>query len=751
MSIRQRSYLFHWIVSLRMKPMFRLVLWISIALHFVIPTSFSHAQDPSWSTINATGNPSERHENGFVAYNGKLYLIGGRSPKPVQIYDPDTNSWSDGASPGFQMHHFQAVVYNDLIYVIGAYTGVCCDGESGISHVWTYNPQTNQWNQSHEIPSNRRRGSTGAVVHNNKIYIIGGIEGGHGSAATPYDWFDEYDPATGEWRVMPNAPRVRDHFHAVLYNNKIYLTGGRDTSDPSFVNKTISEIDVYDFGTGNWSTLSTTLPTPRGGTSSILYRGEILVIGGESNSQELAHNATEALNPNTQTWNTLSTLNVGRHGTQATILNDAVYIAAGAAQRGGTPELDSIEKYEDTSTGLSFFTQSLKRNWNLLSLPFSMSEDFYLSIYNSVDLDGISPYTWSGSNYVPSSNLASGTAFWLKLSGNPGSVIQNFEGTPVDQVQFSLDQGWNMIASPSCNNVSISSSSTSPSGAIAEGLTYHYQTGGYQPAFNFSNPRGVLNQGKGYWVFANTNATLTLTCGSGKQPHGEQLTLEDVSRTFGQFTIRDTDSGKQSLFFGNSLKKPEQRLSYQLPPQGPRGEFDARFTDDSRLTELSNAVVRINGTFPITFTYDKSPENKEGYLFVDEVSQAGDILHTNQLTPTEHIQLYDTDIAYLRVRFEETLADHPTQFALHGNYPNPFNPTTRITFDAPQRGDLTLRVVDILGREVHHAAYTGIEASSNQSISFDAKDLPAGIYIYALTLETENQIFSQSGRMTVLK
>ena len=737
-----------------MKPMPRLVQWICIALLLGIPTSLSFAQDdPSWSTISASGTPFERHENGFVAYNGKLYLLGGRSVKPVQIFDPETNTWSTGASPSFQMHHFQAVVHNDLIYVIGAYTGVCCDNESGITHVWTYNPQTDQWNQSHEIPSNRRRGSTGAVVYNNKIYIVGGLDGGHGASATAYKWFDEYDPATGQWKVLPDAPRVRDHFHAVLYNNKIYLTGGRDTSDPGFINRTTTEVDVYDFSTGNWSTLSSNLPTPRGGTASILYRGEILVIGGESNSQVPAHDETEALNPITQSWTDRPSLNVGRHGTQAALLNDIVYIAAGAAERGGEPELNSIERYQDSSSGLSSFTQSLKRNWNLLSLPLSTSEEFFTSIYNTADLDGISPFTWNGSSYVSTANLTAGTPFWLKLDGNPSSVIQTIQGTPVDQVQFSLSQGWNMIAAPSCNNVGIVSSSTSPNGAIVEGLTYKYDIGGYQDGFTFSFPRGLLEQGKGYWVFANSNASLTLSCNSGKQSSTEELTLQDVSRTFGSLTVRDNSAGRQTFYFGSLLDKPEQRISYQLPPRGPKGEFDVRLTDNSRLTEQPDASIRINdASFPLTISFDQPPADKKGRLIVEEVSPAGDILHTHQLLHTQNVQIFDGSVSLLRTRFEDlSVHDLPEQFTLHGNYPNPFNPTTRITFDIPVRGDLSLRVIDMLGKEVHTQTYTGLEPSVNQSISFDAQDLPAGIYIYSLVLETQNQAFTQSGKMTLLK
>ena len=350
-------------------------------------------------------------------------------------------------------------------------------------------------------------------------------------------------------------------------------------------------------------------------------------------------------------------------------------------------------------------------------------------------------------------SLTTGTGFWLKLTGNPNSIIQTIQGTPIDQLQFSLTQGWNLIASPSCTNIAINSSSTFPSGAIAEGLTYFYETGGYKPAFSFSFPRGLLNQGMGYWVFATTNATLNLSCGSGKQAPEERLSLEDVSSSFGSITVRDARSGSQTLYFGNTLQRQEEAISYKLPPKGPEGDFDVRYTNDTRLTQESNAVVRINyATFPLSVSFDDTPAKKEGVLFIDEMNQAGTVIHTHQLSESQSIQIFDSNISYLNIRFEESLKeDVPMQFSLHGNYPNPFNPTTRITFDIPERGDLTLRVVDMLGREVYSNTYLGLEPSSNQSISFEANDLPAGMYVYVLSLQTGNQLLTQSGRMTLLK
>lgn len=288
--------------------------------------------------------PTARHENAFVMANGKFYLIGGRHNRPVNEYDPITKTWTEKSEPPMQMHHFQAVYFNEKIYIIGAFTGNFPD-ETALTNVYIYDPATDTWTVGTEIPENRRRGSAGAVHHNGKIYVVGGITNGHNSGAV--SWFDEYDPATGTWSPLADAPHARDHFQVAVANGKLVAAGGRTTSYATneLNNLTVSNADIYDFSTQTWTTAATPIPTPRGGTAVAFKDNEILVIGGETASQLSAHNETEAFNVNTQTWRTLSPLVTGRHATQAIVHDNKVYIAAGSKEKGGngSTELTSIE------------------------------------------------------------------------------------------------------------------------------------------------------------------------------------------------------------------------------------------------------------------------------------------------------------------------------------------------------------------------------------------------------------------------
>ena len=88
----------------------------------------------------------------------------------------------------------------------------------------------------------------------------------------------------------------------------------------------------------------------------------------------------------------------------------------------------------------------------------------------------------------------------------------------------------------------------------------------------------------------------------------------------------------------------------------------------------------------------------------------------------------------------------PGKYILYQNYPNPFNPATVIQYQLPQEGVVKLKVYDILGREVS-VLVDQLQGVGRYSVTFNASNLPSGIYIYRLSAAN----FESVKKMIVIK
>ncbi len=96
---------------------------------------------------------------------------------------------------------------------------------------------------------------------------------------------------------------------------------------------------------------------------------------------------------------------------------------------------------------------------------------------------------------------------------------------------------------------------------------------------------------------------------------------------------------------------------------------------------------------------------------------------------------------------DEQSKNIPNEFQLFQNYPNPFNPTTTIRFTLQVSSFTSLKVYDVLGREVVATLVNGELHAGEHSVQFNAKQLPSGVYYYRL--QSGNNI--QTMKMELLK
>ncbi|MBN8569160.1 MAG: Cys-Gln thioester bond-forming surface protein [Ignavibacteria bacterium] len=86
------------------------------------------------------------------------------------------------------------------------------------------------------------------------------------------------------------------------------------------------------------------------------------------------------------------------------------------------------------------------------------------------------------------------------------------------------------------------------------------------------------------------------------------------------------------------------------------------------------------------------------------------------------------------------------EYALAQNFPNPFNPSTKIAFSLPKQGNVTLKVYNMLGKEIA-TLVNEVRSMGNYEINFDGANLSSGVYFYKLEAEG----FSEVKRMMLIK
>ena len=117
--------------------------------------------------------------------------------------------------------------------------------------------------------------------------------------------------------------------------------------------------------------------------------------------------------------------------------------------------------------------------------------------------------------------------------------------------------------------------------------------------------------------------------------------------------------------------------------------------------------------------------------------------------PTGASQTYRPNICFvidLLTGNQNISSSIPNKYSLSQNYPNPFNPTTKISFDLPKQGFVTLKVYDVLGKEVAKLVNEQRNAGS-YIIDFNASHLSSGVYYFRI----ESGEFMQVKKMVLIK
>ena len=515
-----------------------------------------------WNDQTDDENYTARHECSFVQAGDKFYLFGGReNSSSLDVYNYQVKTWSTISNSAPQeFNHFQALEHKGLIWVIGAFKTNTFPNEAPADNVYAYNPVEDVWIQGPEIPAGRKRGSAGLVVYNDKFYVIAGNTIGHNGGFI--DWFDEFDPVTGEWTSLPNAPRARDHFHAAVIGDKLYVAGGRlSGGDGGTFAPLIAEVDVYDFTTQTWSTVAD-LPTPRAAASVAAFENELYVIGGEiqvdlqGNSVGDAVKTTEAFNPITGTWSNKTDLLTERHGTQAIVSGDGIHVTAGSNSLGGGGTMKNMEFYgSDNPTGEVLTASQLivsafetVPTGGGLNVPVSNTGGNVGIIITDAQLTGANAAAF---------NIVTDASFLLIGPGETSNIVVNHSGATEGEVAsltLSYDDGSTSVVSL-------------VSGVATPNVLFRVNTGGALVASTDApNPD---------WTEDQSTATANGTANTGTPSSYINLVAPAADITFGvaSFTGTNNTGYPNNLFTTERYSNVENPNSMQWNFDVPNGDY----------------------------------------------------------------------------------------------------------------------------------------------------------------------------------
>ncbi len=287
--------------------------------------------------------------------------------------------------------------------------------------------------------------------------------------------------------------------------------------------------------------------------------------------------------------------------------------------------------------------------------------------------------------FEPYSKLAANSTFRLTLGGGI-SDVDNIPMVDPVEINFTTEQEQNINGTIVNDFESLNGwqMSLSNSDTLATKLTLATDrkiNGTYSGKLNYefnSNSSGEI---------VLTNSKSISSNPSGEQQFGYWI-FGDLSNNYLEFSLSD-DSLKSNIAFADSLNWTGWKFKMINIPA---------------LSSSAN-----------TFYYSLSLKQNlngagSGAIYLDDAQYSSDF------TPVENEMI------------------QPAEYSLYQNYPNPFNPVTIIKYQIPNSGFVTIKVYDVLGREVSVLVNEEKKAGS-YNVNFDGSNLSSGIYFYTLITE----------------
>ncbi len=381
--------------------------------------------------------------------------------------------------------------------------------------------------------------------------------------------------------------------------------------------------------------------------------------------------------------------------------------------------LDNADTLKVSGTGVGpgsavLVTARLAPNWQLISLPVDPACPYVLRNVFSFR-----------NRYAKEDTLVIGRGYWKKLSDSTLS----FSGFPLNNLSLDVAELWNLVGSVSYP-VARSSIVTSPPGIVIS--PFYEFDGAYHPADS-------IRPGHAYWVKTNHPGKILMDAESHMDRAGDR----DFTKNLGELVVRDAKGRSATLYFGAPATDAG---FFELPPRPPDGAFDARFPNDQSLAVPGHGseefFVRISSAqYPLSIAWTVHQK------------LSASLLVGSKNIPLDSSGAIEGVTSQSNVALRFSGAALPHLYALHQNFPNPFNPKTSIRLEIPRPSRVSLKVFDVLGQEVA-TLIDGVEDAGYRAVDWYPADAASGVYFLrmdAAALDLPAQRFTEVRKMLLVR
>jgi N-acetylneuraminic acid mutarotase len=285
---------------------------------------------PALKWTKAAPSPFARVESPAVVVDCKIYLFGGftedlDASNQVNVYDPASDSWTRKKDMPTRLTHLNPAVDGNAIWFAGGFKGKHPGRVT--AEVWKYDVALDAWTAGPPLPEPRAGGGLAMVEHT--LHYFGGYKADRDTNAADH-WSLSLEEGK-DWQHEADLPDPRGHVSAAVLDGQIYALGGDHGHD-------IKQIDVkschrLDPAAKKWTEIAS-LPDGRSHfeSSTIVYKGRILVVGGRCNSSQPPRNVVGDLieyDPKANTWHVVGDMPDKLLAPVAAIISGRIVVTGG--------------------------------------------------------------------------------------------------------------------------------------------------------------------------------------------------------------------------------------------------------------------------------------------------------------------------------------------------------------------------------------------------------------------------------------